>query len=86
MNELDLYIGLDTGPSHIAAALGVPTVALFHCMRRGPLVLSARWPERLTMIEHPTAQEACSFSTPMGIIDPDTVFAAACRRLEEGRA
>ncbi len=86
MNELDLYVGLDTGPSHIAAALGVPTVVLFHCMRRGPLVLSPRWPERVTMIEHPTAGDACSFSTSMESIAPDLVFAAACRRLEGGRA
>lgn len=85
MNELDLFVGLDTGPSHIIAALGVPAVVLFHCMRRGPLVLSPRWPERLTMIEHPLATECCSFASSMDAIAPETVFAAACRQLEAGR-
>lgn len=30
--ELDLYVGVDTGPTHIAGALGVPMVALYHCL------------------------------------------------------
>lgn len=28
--ELDLYVGVDTGPTHLAGALGVPMVALYH--------------------------------------------------------
>jgi heptosyltransferase-3 len=30
MKALDLYIGVDTGPTHIAGALQVPMVALYH--------------------------------------------------------
>ncbi len=32
MQHLSLYIGVDTGPTHIAGALGIPMVALYHCM------------------------------------------------------
>ncbi|TAK91723.1 MAG: glycosyltransferase family 9 protein [Burkholderiaceae bacterium] len=32
MQRLNLYIGVDTGPTHIAGALGIPMVALYHCM------------------------------------------------------
>lgn len=85
MNELDLFVSLDTGPSHIAAALGVPAVALFHCMRRGPLVLSPRWPERITMVEHPLSSELCSFDVNMSAITVDTVYEAAITQLEQGR-
>ena len=28
--QLHLYIGVDTGPTHLAGALGVPMVALYH--------------------------------------------------------
>ncbi len=41
MNELDLYLGVDTGPTHIMGSLGRPMVALYHscCPSRifGPL-------------------------------------------------
>ena len=30
MQQLDLYIGVDTGPTHIAGALDLPMVALYH--------------------------------------------------------
>ena len=39
LSNVDLVIGGDTGPVHIAAALGVPTVSLFratHALRNGP--------------------------------------------------
>lgn len=39
LTHLSLFIGNDTGPSHIAASLGVPTVSLF-----GP-TLSKKWGE-----------------------------------------
>ncbi len=81
--HLDLYLGLDTGPSHIASALPVPSVCLFHCMRRGPLVLSPRYPERLIMIEHPTPSAACSFALDMSAISPEQVFAACWQQLQK---
>jgi heptosyltransferase-3 len=30
MSLLDLYVGVDTGPTHIAGALGIPMIALYH--------------------------------------------------------
>lgn len=33
----DLYIGFDTGPSHIATALGKPAVVLWDALRKAPL-------------------------------------------------
>ncbi|MEY4592854.1 MAG: hypothetical protein RIR18_1749 [Pseudomonadota bacterium] len=30
MSLLDLYVGVDTGPTHIAGALGIPMVAMYH--------------------------------------------------------
>ena len=33
----DLYIGFDTGPSHIATALGKPAVVLWDAVRKAPL-------------------------------------------------
>jgi len=30
ITELDLYIGVDTGPTHIAGALEVPMIGIYH--------------------------------------------------------
>ena len=46
----DLYIGVDTGPTHIAGALGVPMVALYHRDYPGRNLVPLDHP-RLRMIE-----------------------------------
>ena len=68
INELDLYVAVDTGPSHIAAALGTPSVVMFHCMRSGEYLLAPRHPERLTIVNHPLARTACTFDSSMADI------------------
>ena len=89
MSCLDLYIGIDTGPSHVAAGIGIPVVCLFHCARRGPLVLSPVRPEVVTMLEHPCDSATCSFDVSMGDLKPEPVLQATLQQLEkaaEGRA
>ena len=85
MSYLDLYIGIDTGPSHVAAGIGIPVVCLFHCARRGPLVLSPVRPEVVTMLEHPCDDTACSFETSMGDLRPDRVLEAVLTILQRVR-
>ena len=85
INALDLYVAVDTGPSHIAAAVGTPSVVMFHCMRAGEYLLAPRYPERLTIVNHPTARLACSFETPMHAVGVERVLAAARAQLAGGR-
>ena len=82
MGCLDLYIGIDTGPSHVAAGIGVPMVCLFHCARRGPLVLSPVKPDVVTMLEHPCESESCSFDVSMGDLKPEPVLQATLQQLQ----
>ena len=82
MSCLDLYIGIDTGPSHVAAGIGIPMVCLFHCARRGPLVLSPIKPDVVTMLEHPCGSESCSFNVSMGDLKPGLVLQAALQQLQ----
>lgn len=83
MSCLDLYIGIDTGPSHVAAGIGIPMVCLFHCARRGPLVLSPVKPEAVTMIEHPCDSVSCSFEVSMGDLKPEPVLQAVLLQLQK---
>ena len=85
INELDLYVAVDTGPSHIAAALGTPSVVMFHCMRAGEYLLAPCYPERLTIVNHPTVRQACTFDTPMRQIDVSAILDAARLQLARGR-
>ena len=77
IGRLDLYIGVDTGPTHIAGALGTPMVALYHCSYPGrnliPLEHAA-----LTMIEHPaTGLPAAGIESSMADIPVEAVQRAA---------
>lgn len=85
IGELDLYVAVDTGPSHIAAAVGTPSVVMFHCMRAGEYLLAPRHPARLTIVNHPTARVACTFETPMHAVSVERVLAAARAQLAGGR-
>lgn len=73
MRELALYIGVDTGPTHIAGALGIPMVALYH----------PRYPARNLM---PLGNPHCivlegSAGAGMEGISVDAAFDAACKSL-----
>lgn len=83
MSCLDLYIGIDTGPSHVAAGIGIPMVCLFHCARRGPLVLSPVRPEAVAMLEHPCDSASCSFDVSMGDLKPESVLQAVLQQLQK---
>ena len=82
MSCLDLYIGIDTGPSHVAAGIGIPMVCLFHCARRGPLVLSPVKPESVLMLEHPCDSAICSFDVSMADLKPELVLQATLQQLQ----
>jgi len=76
IGELDLYVGVDTGPTHLAGALGVPMVALYHCRHRGIRLAPQEHPA-LSVIEHPTADADCSAEVPMSVIPVASVLEAA---------
>lgn len=81
MAQLDLYIGVDTGPTLFAAALGIPAVTMFHCMRAGHLVVNPKQPGNMTIIDHPLARIQCNLDTPMGDVSVDQIYDASVRRL-----
>jgi heptosyltransferase-3 len=72
IDRLDLYVGVDTGPTHIAGALEPPMVALYHCHSPsrlfGPLERG-----RCHVVDHPRAQD-CGPDTPMAEIPVDAVW------------
>lgn len=80
MHRISLYVGVDTGPTHIMSAFDTPLVALYHCLsssrHTGPLQHPAAW-----LIDHPDGEAGCSEASAMAQISVDTVFAAVADAL-----
>ena len=76
MAELDLYVGVDTGPTHIAGALGVPMVALYHSAYPGRNLAPLQHPA-CAMIEHPATGKSVAITASMADIPVDAVLQAA---------
>ena len=76
MAELDLYIGVDTGPTHIAGALGIPMVALYHSAYPGRNLVPLQHPA-CSMIEHPLTGISTSATASMAEIPVVRVWQAA---------
>lgn len=75
MSRLDAYVGVDTGPTHLAGALRLPMVAMYHCRHRGRYLAPLQH-ERLHVIEHPARDADCTATTPMSAIPVDRVWEA----------
>ncbi len=54
MNEIDLYVGVDTGPTHLYGALGKPMVAMYHSSLPSSLYAPCQHPA-LYVVDHPLA-------------------------------
>lgn len=76
ISQLDLYIGVDTGPTHIAGALNIPMVALYHCFHPGNLLAPLQRQAPLIVIEHPLTGLPCERTSPMTLITVDQVWKA----------
>jgi len=79
MDALDLYIGVDTGPTHIMGALDAPMVALYHChspgAQIGPLERA-----RCHVVEHPHPAP-CGPEVSMAELPVDTVWSKVLEAL-----
>ncbi|MCB1737325.1 MAG: glycosyltransferase family 9 protein [Gammaproteobacteria bacterium] len=69
---LDLYVGVDTGPTHIAGALDVPMVGLYHCHHPGRYLQPLEHSNGI-FIEHPATDSGCPRDHSMDAINLATV-------------
>ena len=81
MNEIDLYIGVDTGPTHIMGALHRPMVAMYHGYSPSRLLAPLDHPCLYT-IDHPLA-DRCSPEARMSDITIDRAWETVQKALTE---
>lgn len=83
MSLTDLYVGLDTGPTHIMGAFDIPLVSLHHCQIPSRLIAPLDHPCSYAL-DHPRLdQRDCIDETLMSEISVDTVYMAVCKALTE---
>ena len=81
MDQLDLYIGVDTGPTHIMGALHRPMVALYHPHSPSALFAPLEHP-CLYVVDHPAAGQSSGRDIPMGDITVDQVWSQVERAMK----
>ena len=81
MSLLDLYVGIDTGPTHLYSALKKPMVVLYHPSIPSALYKPIEHPA-LSAIDHALAGPTCRDHVSMNEITADTVWQAVHRALE----
>jgi heptosyltransferase-3 len=82
MSLTDLYVGLDTGLTHVMSAFDIPLVALYHCRIPSRQIAPLGHP-CLYALDHPRPGADCAESTPMSEITVDAVLARVRRALTE---
>jgi heptosyltransferase-3 len=82
MSLIDLYLGLDTGLTHIMSAFDVPLVALYHCRIPSRQIAPLDHP-CLYVLDHPRLGQDCTESTPMSEITVDAVLTQVRHALAE---
>lgn len=81
MKRVDLYVGVDTGPTHLMGALQRPMVALYHGYSPSRVLAPLDHP-CLYAIDHPQA-DRCTPEADMAEISVDRVWAAVETALRE---
>lgn len=79
MSRTQLYVGVDTGPTHLMSCFDIPLVALYHCYSPSRLIGALEHP-RYFPVDHPRPYP-CSTETPMSEIGVEAVLAAVERAL-----
>lgn len=73
MSRVDLYVGVDTGPTHIMGTMGIPMVVLYHCYSPSRLIAPLDHP-CLFAVDHPRPANDCDVETPMAEISMEAVW------------
>ncbi len=81
MSHLDVYVGVDTGPTHLYGALKKPMVALYHPSIPSALYKPLDHPA-FAAVDHPAAGPHCRAGISMNEITVEPVWQAVERALE----
>ena len=73
LERLDLYVGVDTGPTHIMSAFDAPMVALYHCHSPSWAIGPLERP-RCHVVDHPRPAP-CDADVPMRELEVEPVWA-----------
>ncbi len=73
MEQLHLYIGVDTGPSHLMSTFNKPTIILYHCLSPSRL-FGPLWSTNVVTYDLEDIQSNCDKHSPMSLIRWEDIF------------
>lgn len=82
MSQTDLYIGVDTGPTHLMSTFNIPLVGLYHGFSPSWLIGPLEHPCAY-LVDHPLAGRGATTESPMSDISVDRVWQCVERALTE---
>lgn len=78
MSQLDIYVGVDTGPTHIMSTFDRPIIGLYHSRHPSSAYGPRNHPYSFP-IDHPCRDDSNGEPQPMAIISVETVFQKFCQ-------
>jgi heptosyltransferase-3 len=81
MSNINLYVGVDTGPTHLMSAFDVPFVGLYHGKSPSSIYGPLGHP-RSQLIDHPLGR-MCNQYSSMADISVNDVFSAILKVLNK---
>src|SRR5258708_8105644 len=75
MSRTDLYVGVDTGPTHIMSTFDIPLVGLYHCIHPSKLAGPGDHP-CFYAVDHPRARARFSKPTDLAEVSVECVLLA----------
>ena len=81
MSKTRLYIGVDTGPTHIMSTFNIPMIVLFHCKLKSEIYGALEHPCYFA-IDHPNKKN-CSETSAMSDISVKRVLEAVNKALND---
>lgn len=75
MSMLNVYVGVDTGPTHLMGTFDIPLIGLYHCKLPQRIYGALEHPYNFSL-DHPSVSQpwACNEGTPMADISPQMVY------------
>lgn len=81
----DLYIGVDTGPTHIMSAFNIPMIVMYHCASPAKIYGPLNHPYA-HLIQHTTQQKTCKEESSLSEVSSQEIIQIALKSLAKFRS
>jgi heptosyltransferase-3 len=85
LSLVDLYIGVDTGPTHIMSAFNIPMIVMYHCASPAKIYGPLQHP-CANLIQHTTQKKICKEESSLSEVSQQDIIPIALKSLAKFRS